>query len=245
MFDFQVDQEAQIQLKKHRKDRIFSFTFQNQKYFVKQPISNGRNRLVKMNPKQAFHQEAFKIFMINHRYNLAAPIVSAGNDYIVMKDCGLTLQHILEDCTDINYLCIIFKNLGYNLSTLHKDNIIHGRPALRDIIYDQESQHVRFLDLENDYDTKILDKRCIDLLLFFHGYFREAIPKNFVLDAFLNGYLIIEGGQERILALKHFLHKHNKIYLLTKWLESFHFVDVEALERCYEYFSKKQIKKTD
>ena len=149
-----------------RDKRVLSFSYEGQDYFIKQKISNHRNAFAKQSVEGAFWCEVYKIMTVNQIFS-CTEIAPLQDDYFVMKAVGKTMQGVAkeapwQDCRDRAY-----KLAGISLAKLHEVGLHHGRPALRDIAYNKETDTITFLDWENEKRIPSeADPRVLDLILF-------------------------------------------------------------------------------
>ena len=123
-------------------------------------------------------------------------------------------------------------------SFLHQAGMTHGRPALRDFLY--EDGRVTLLDWENQPRSENIKKRkTLDYLLLLLSLFREPYARKDYVEALEKGYADKAGGETREWA-RTFLRKHALIGHLAKALDVFHMKDVEAFSKLYSYLVGKR-----
>ena len=129
----------------------------------------------------------------------------------------------------------IFYAFGKALGMLHDYGIAHGRPALRDIVYDPDADSVMLLDWENARRWPEFTPAGWDLLIFIHSYIREGDLPNTYLYAAMNGYSSARCARETVLHVKEVLRKRDYLFKFCRLLEPFHFVDTEAAVKSFDF----------
>lgn len=222
----------------HKDKRVLSFSYEGQDYFIKRKISNHRNAFAKQSVEGAFWCEVYKIMTVNQYFPLAPEIALLQDDYFVMKAVGKTMQGVAkeapwQDCRDRAY-----KLAGISLAKLHEVGLHHGRPALRDIAYNKETDTITFLDWENEKRFIEADPRVLDLILFVHSCLREHWPDNHLLDEALKGYTASPTGREMVRGVKALIKSHPKAFSLCKKLRVFGWRDVTSLDDTRKYLEE-------
>ena len=67
MIDTTLEKQVIQLLHDYPTTRIQSFSYKENKYFIKRCLPNGRNAFAKPNPVMAFLEEAYKITVVNSR----------------------------------------------------------------------------------------------------------------------------------------------------------------------------------
>ncbi|HQF38174.1 MAG TPA: hypothetical protein PK322_03560 [Opitutaceae bacterium] len=96
----------------------------------------------------------------------AAELVEVGADYFITVDCGQPLRAWLREQPDAAQRLQAVTLAARALGRLHRLGHCHGRPFLKDIVYD--GRQVTFIDLEEE-PTKVMPlatAQVRDLLLF-------------------------------------------------------------------------------
>ncbi|WP_051201544.1 lipopolysaccharide kinase InaA family protein [Paracoccus aminophilus] len=132
-------------------------------YWVKQREELSlRWRLQKGNPAQAFEREREGLRRL-HAMGLPVPeIVDEGPDYFVTRDAGVPLSHVYKspDYSETERGRAL-KAAVKALHRLHEAGVAHGRPNLKDMIWD--GKRVTLIDLErfgrvrNAHAAQVLD----------------------------------------------------------------------------------------
>jgi tRNA A-37 threonylcarbamoyl transferase component Bud32 len=217
--------------------RVFPLLFEDEPYFVKRKMSNGRNKFAKQNVAAAFWCEVYKIMTVNQYYPLAPEIVLLDDAYFVMRSVGKTMQGVAKEAPWESCRMHAFRKVGESLARLHECGLHHGRPALRDIAYDKETDKVTFLDWENEKQFVKADPRVLDLFLFVHSCFREKFSKKHreLIDEAMKGYVASPVGREIHRQAKALIHRLGTSFGLVHKLRVFGWTDVTSLDEAREY----------
>lgn len=235
MIDTALQAAARNALALHPDKRVLSFSYKDKLHYIKQKLSNGRNRFAKADVSTAFWCEVYKIAVVRQYFPLAPRIVCLQDDYFVMEDAGIPLQRVAADNAYAPVRRRAFYLAGEGLSRLHAAGLHHGRPALRDIAYSPEEDAVTFLDWESEKSFIHAPREDIDILLFIHSCFRERWPDTALIDSALEGYRTVEGGSDRLTALIGRMLHHRLLFTMCQRLHRFHWTDVQAAEDTYLY----------
>jgi len=74
-------------------------------------------------------------------------VLAAGDDYLVLEDCGRVLSDLLAEAPEAAAAEALMAATGAALARLHALGCTHGRPYIRDILVSERGE-VRFTDLE-------------------------------------------------------------------------------------------------
>lgn len=169
--------------------RILYLHWKNHGYWIKrQENLRFRMRLQKGNPKRSFKRERAAL---THLYALGVPvpkIVLEGKDYFVLEHSGETILSWMQS-NDIGSeeREKILIAAASALADLHAKNICHGRPAIRDMVFNDGK--ISFLDLENfSFKPPSNRRKAIDLLIFAHSLYRWSFEDRPEIDACLAVY---------------------------------------------------------
>ena len=128
--------------------RIQSFEVSGLRFWLKQSEKlDFIVRIQKGNPVVALKQELQGIKDFGDKGIFVPKIVMVGPSYYVMQDTGPTIvnllhKHNLSEKERIE----ILENSAEALARLHSKELVHGRPAIKDISYFEG--RITFLDLE-------------------------------------------------------------------------------------------------
>ena len=222
--------------------RVFPITFQGKEYFVKRDISNHRSSWIKPSPRAAFDHEFYMMNFVRTQLPLAPEIIGFREHYFVTPNYGKNLTYYAhlpqehpEDSSLEDLAIHVFYAFGKALGMLHDYGMAHGRPALRDIVYNPDTDDVMLLDWENARRWYEFTPAGWDLLIFIHSFIREGdLPQSYLYAA-MNGYSTARCAQETVLHVKEVLHKHDNLFKFCRLLEPFHFVDTEAAVKSFDF----------
>lgn len=214
--------------------RIISFDLDNEKYWIKRKLGNGRNQLVKYSVEKEFYYEIARMTIAGQAHPELVPAITLLTpDYMVTKDGGPTLKKWLDSPKAEGEKEDLLEETGRALAALHASGIVHGRPALRDITW--KDGKLTFLDWENRlYSHDREEQKAIDFLLLMQGVYRENYDEEKErIQALFNGYKE-NGGGNTIEEARRFLKKHNIIGRLTHDLSPFHMKDIDSVKKLYD-----------
>lgn len=216
-------------------ERVFSLDIDGEKFWVKRKLGNGRKQLVKYSVEKEFFYEIARMTIASRNCpDLVPEMVVLTPDYMVTRDGGPMLKSWLDKDISEEEKEAILEKAGASLARLHEKDIVHGRPALRDMTWDGE--HMAFLDWENRmYAKSREEQKAIDFILMLHGIGREnyANEKD-RMRAVFKGYEN-QGGASIIQEAKGFLQKHSFVGTVTEKLAPFKMKDVESVRKVYEF----------
>lgn len=159
---------------KHKGERIYRFDYEGRIYWLKQPEKlSGVWLLLKPNPKQAFLKE---LAILQEWAEKGAPvprIAMYGENFFVLEDAGVSISQWVDrkDCSEQQKEKILC-DAAQALIQLHRQGLIHGRPAVRDIIWNQGN--IIFLDFESRSQSQNFQWQVVrDMLFFFNSLCRE------------------------------------------------------------------------
>lgn len=216
-------------------DRVLNFTLDDQKYWIKRKLGNGRNQLVKYSVEKEFYYEIARMTIAGRNNpDLVPEIEVLTPDYMVTKDGGPTVKNWLDSDKSEAEKELILEEAGAALAALHKNGIVHGRPALRDITWNDGVIH--FLDWENRmYSQDPATQKALDFILLLQGIYRENYPEaRERADALERGY-VKNGGEETREEARRFLMKHSIVGSLTRQLAPFKMKDIESVRKIYDH----------
>lgn len=126
-------------------------------------------RILKGNPRRLFEAER-RAYLVVQRTDLPFPrIIEEGPDHFVIADAGPSLRHIAltEGVRSSNFREGAVE-AAKALARLHVAGISHGRPALRDICW--QDGEITFIDLEKyEAERNRPAGHVWDLLVFFYN----------------------------------------------------------------------------
>lgn len=145
-------------------------------------------------------------------------------EYILVADAGQSLRNLLTKEPDPACRIRVIKLAAQSLGTIHQLGFCHGRPFLKDIVYD--GQRIAFIDLEED-PAKVMPlatAQSRDLLLFIMSFTAILNNKHPAMDlrAIINSYWTANPSEQVRLELKNNLRLFYWIALplrlCPKWL---------------------------
>jgi len=162
-------------LSKYPNKRVIQFEFEHKSYVLKQPERiTGILRWLKGCPQKAFKREVVRLKELILQKAPIPRIYLINPQCIVMEDCGRTVRSWLEADISEEKKYQILADAAKTLAKLHDKNIVHGRPLLKDILW-QEGK-VTFIDFEVTSHSKNLTYNKVrDDLLFIYGICREQV----------------------------------------------------------------------
>ena len=148
----------------------------------------GKLRIYKGDPARAFCAERDALLALSGRGLPVAEIVASGEDFIVTEAAGKSLKHLLRFEEHPTSERIIFMQAAARgLAALHTAGFSHGRPNLKDILWD--GQAIRFIDFERAAPHRNNARgHTEDVILFFFSAFAEVGDME-VIDAARVAYL--------------------------------------------------------
>lgn len=173
--------------------RTFSFDYNGEKVWVKQPEQGEANlwhtllgifaNILKNNflkptvvtdPKGALAYEADKLtFLLSQGIHVPKVLLRHEN-YLVLEECGTPLSTLLNhDEISIEEKIEITQKLSLRLAQMHNKGLYHSRPALRDITY--KEGEIYFMDFEENLEKTLSTEEAItrDGFIFVHALFRK------------------------------------------------------------------------
>ena len=237
MDEYKTQRLAEAVIRENPSRRILDFAMGGEKYWIKRKLGNGRNQLVKYSVEKEFYYEIARITIAGEKHpELVPKIVLLEPSYMVTLDGGPTLKNILTSHRSEEEKEDILEQTGAALASLHQDDIIHGRPALRDITC--RDGRLTFLDWENRlYSKDLREQKAIDFLLLLHGIYRENFEEEKSrIEALQQGYFE-NGGKETIEEARRFLSRHRIVGSLTHMLSPFQMKDIESVRKLYDHFA--------
>ncbi|TNG93008.1 hypothetical protein FHQ21_02700 [Testudinibacter aquarius] len=226
---------AQV-LSANRGERVVAFDVDHQKYWLKQAEKNtGFMRILKANPQRALAQEIQALQYLNKVGAPCAELVAWDDDYLVLKDVGATVDQWLQNSAcDQQQKQQIINDCAMALAELHALDLVHGRPATRDIGW--ENGKVRFIDFESKLNIDRLQwNKARDLIIFIHDLYRNTLPQQMVESA-VSSYRQHANSEQNWQYALRILHKYRFLYPLFKPFYSIAGKDLLAGLKVFEYW---------
>jgi len=234
MNDEELQRMADQMIRENPRKRIISFKLNDEKYWIKRKLGNGRNQLVKYSVEKEFYYEIARMTIAGRVHpELVASLEVLTPDYMVTRDGGPTLKNWLDSKKTEWEKENLLEQTGMALSAFHASGIVHGRPALRDITW--KDGKLTFLDWESRlYSQDREEQKAIDFLLLLQGLYRENYDEEKErIRALFNGYKE-NGGEETIEEARRFLKNHSLIGWMTQKLSPFRMKDIDSVRKLYE-----------
>ena len=238
----QIQLTAEAAMREKPAERVLSITVDGETYWIKRKMGNGRAKWVKYSVEKEFYYEIARMTIAGKNCpDLVPELVLLKPDYMVTRDGGDNIKSWLDKDISEEEKEILLERAGASLATLHEHDIVHGRPALRDMTWNGEK--LAFLDWENRmYSKDLEEQKAIDFLLLLHGLCREDYKEEAArVHAICEGYRMHQGEAVYERA-KMFLMKHSMVGMITEKLAPFHMVDVESVWKLYGYLLKSSEK---
>ncbi|QYJ83982.1 serine/threonine protein phosphatase [Shewanella rhizosphaerae] len=169
-------------------ERIVSFEHQGRKYWLKQSERlTGAMRWLKSQPQAALQLEISTLTQLAKRGAPVPELVASGEGFLVVADVGMPVNGWLNaDISDAEKLKIL-QDSATGLAHLHLKGLAHGRPALRDICW--EEGDVAFIDFEaNQQDSDMHRQQIRDLLVYIHSLYRYIGPHPEIAEPVIAAY---------------------------------------------------------
>ncbi|WP_439328342.1 RIO1 family regulatory kinase/ATPase domain-containing protein [Lonepinella sp. BR2357] len=171
-----LEQYAKALCIQYPEKRTYSFIFENQNYWLKQPEqTKGSQRFLKPHPRKRFRKEVERLLKLQQKDAPIPHIYIANDDMLVMDDAGISVNHWITDpLTSSEQKQQILNDSAIALANLHKQNLVHGRPFVKDILW--KNGVVSFIDFEVDtISHSPIQQQVQDNILFLIGICRESI----------------------------------------------------------------------
>lgn len=121
----------------------------------------------------ALTSEIQRINQLNSQGISVPQIITSGENWFATADHGTTLQKLFKRVElDEQQLQYILQQAALALANLHSINAWHGRPALKDILWD--GKKITLIDFEENPINHLTPIQCMsrDLFLFIHSVVR-------------------------------------------------------------------------
>ncbi|WP_394202212.1 serine/threonine protein phosphatase [Shewanella waksmanii] len=177
------------QLVDHASERIVSFEHEGRRYWLKQAEKlTGAMRLLKQPADIAIQTEIATLQSLAAKGAAVPELVSYGSDYLVVADVGRTVtQWAYDATTPKEKLRQVVVDSARALADLHQLGLAHGRPALRDISW--QDGVVAFIDFEaNQSQQHMHDQQVRDLLVYIHSLYRYLYEHQDIVDEAIRTY---------------------------------------------------------
>lgn len=160
-------------LAEHKGERVYHFAYKGKTFWLKQPEQlHGVWHLLKPKPKQAFKNEIQSLQYLAEHHAPVPKLAAVGEDYLVLEDGGKSVVSWINGDISEQSKHQILLDCAKALAMLHRKGLVHGRPAIRDILW--RDGEVLFIDFEVDATKRDVNtQKARDLLLFIYNLCRE------------------------------------------------------------------------
>ena len=230
--------QVQLLRQQHPDERIMSFTYQDNLYWLKQPEKlTGFEKILKAQPLKSFQCELQRLISLTNQGAPVPPLMLWDKDFFVLADAGRNLRGLMNDYRDDEQKSHqLLQQAIAALVQLHQKNIIHGRPALRDMLY--KNGQISFVDFESFSKSRNLNwLKARDGLIFIHNLGRIASFSDERL------YQIIAEYQQACdpivwQTMVKFIRQYHWLYLLLTIFKPVARKDLIAIYRLFQQFDK-------
>ncbi|RKF19908.1 hypothetical protein DBZ36_05465 [Alginatibacterium sediminis] len=187
----QVKQFLETQPANHR---VVEMILDEKKVWVKrkQPLENWRD-YYKVIVTPGLKREIKALQLLNRQQLPVPKLIVYCDEFFASEDSGQALPRYLdENSLDLTQRERVFYQAGYALAQMHQQGFAHGRPALRDICWDEHK--ITFIDFEmhSGKPCSAWDQ-SIDLLIFLHGLYYSLEDGAPEANAAIQGYIDNQG----------------------------------------------------
>ncbi|QEY25612.1 BUD32 family EKC/KEOPS complex subunit [Neisseria zalophi] len=225
----------------HKDERIFPFKFQGKRFWLKQPEhTHGISRLLKPHPKQSFLGEIERLRCFSIKNAPIPKLILFNNNFFILEDGGKTIDNLLAANTNNpEFKKILLSDSIKALNNLHKANLIHGRPAIRDMTWD--NHHVLFIDFEVCPKRQNLQsQKARDMAIFFHGLCRKKFISDDEIKYAITQYQNICDPQLWQVFIQ-LLTKYQFAYHILRPFKSILGTDLIAVYRLFDIFLTEKL----
>ena len=122
--------------------------------------------------------------LLDKAYPLTPKVFSFDNNQIVMEHIrGEKLKNLIDQ--NIN----LASEIGKGLAELHNLNLTHGDLTTNNLVYDENTKNVRFIDFGLGKISTKLEDKATDIHVFKESVNAQHLEKSFeIWNAFINGY---------------------------------------------------------
>ncbi|AOF54368.1 serine/threonine protein kinase [Pasteurellaceae bacterium NI1060] len=164
--------------------RVYQFNYQGKGYWLKQPEKlSGVWLLLKPYPKKSFANELMTLLDLFKQGVPVPKVVYHEKDFFVLEDVGMSISQWMDNPnTSEKQKFSILSDASQSLIGLHKKGLVHGRPAVRDIVWNDGK--TIFLDFESRSKSQNKDWLIVrDMLFFFDSLcHKETISDELIAE---------------------------------------------------------------
>ncbi|AMM81568.1 MULTISPECIES: RIO1 family regulatory kinase/ATPase [Pasteurella] len=224
-----------VENNKHK--RIYHFQYQGKQYWLKQPEQlRGIWKLLKPNPQIALQKEIQTLTYFASRQAPVPQLLAYGKHFFVVDDVGRTAIAWQEDSSLSQKLKLqILFDCLHALIQLHQTGLVHGRPVLRDMTW-QEGK-VTFIDLEAyPVEQDLLWRKTKDVMMFLYGLCRAKVISDEEIQCLIHTYADM-GDPQVWHGVLRTLRKYRFIYYILLPFKPIAKTDLIAIYRLFENMS--------
>lgn len=214
--------------------RIHAFEFNGQKYWLKQPEKlSGIWRWLKPAPEQILQEEIAQLQLLIDKQAPVPRLCYASEVGFVLEDFGLAVDQYANNPTlNSSDKIAILTDCVDGLYGLHRQGLTHGRPAIRDILWDKCG--VKFIDFEEHPHKPLAYLKIRDILVFIHSLCRsKVLTENEIAEviAYMKQTTDPQVWQE----VRQFVAKYKWVYWLLLPFKPIARVDLIAIYGVFEH----------
>lgn len=177
-----------------RHARVAAVEVDGQRFWVKRPEHHDslRLRLQKGSAARAFARERQALADLAARGLPVPVVVDEGADYFVTRDAGTPLSALLRNpLTSKEERLHAFDAAAVALHALHEAGVAHGRPNLRDLLWDGE--RVTLIDFER-YTRRRNDRlhQAMDVIMFVFSAYVAAQADQPEIESAISAYRAVD-----------------------------------------------------
>lgn len=214
--------------------RILPFYYEEKQFWIKQPeVLSPLWQLLKPHPKQAFQEELQTLLQLTEQGAPVPKVVYHGEDFFVLEDAGESISAWMDNPNlDNNQKFALLAEVCQALIDLHQQNLVHGRPAIRDITWNKGK--VKFLDFEARSKSTNRDWLIArDMIFFFDSLCREKSISNELISQSL-AYYQAHCPPENWTAMMKYLTRFHWLYYVLLPFKPIAKKDLIAIYRLFE-----------
>lgn len=219
--------------------RVARITLRGRSYWVKRrEVLPLRWRLQKGDPARAFERERRAYRALGGRDLPLATCVDEGPDYLVIRDAGAPLSRLMRDeSLPAADRAAALDAAAAALHRLHAADAAHGRPNLKDILWD--GTEIAFIDLERCRKPRRLARaQALDLLMFAFSCLAVADARLPEIDHALAVYRMLDSGAIWPRAVRMLWWLRGLVWALAPLRRLRRSRELRAIPRLFETFAR-------
>ncbi|MCS4534379.1 hypothetical protein [Neisseria montereyensis] len=239
--EISLSEYAHQLLAEHQNERVFPFYFQGKRFWLKQPEHlHGIFRLLKPHPKQSFLKEIERLQRLTSKNAPVPKLILFDDDFLILEDAGTTVNELIsENADNPEFKKSLLLASVQALNNLHQADFIHGRPAIRDMTW--QDNRILFIDFEVSSRNQDLQWQKIrDMAIFFHGLCRKKFISDDEIQYAIEQYRNICDPQ-LWQAFIQLLAKYKFVYYILRPIKSMIGTDIIAIYRLFDIFLDEKL----